>query len=288
VDPANYPDPGTQCKSKGPKLCDDNNPCTKDTCDDPTGNCVYTPVNETIFCTDNDYCTWDICDPTGQLTNSTPGCHNIPVDCNDGDSCSDDACDSTKPLFWDTTKATFTGCNHKTTNCSDGNICTDDPCDKSTGCYHTLKDCSKDPVLHDIIGSCYQAFCDPAVTAEINTTLFINEGCYLSQIINTTVNKCGKCCGLDLKEKDLKDCIAGGGCATGSTQDNTLAVGGLFLAAILIAIIAICIVIGLLAGKKGYDIYLKNKGVMTGANTSPLYTSEGLTGTNALYEQPGH
>jgi len=62
----------------------------------------------------------------------------------------------------------------------------------------------------------------------------------------------------------------------------------LFLAAILIAIIAICIVIGLLAGKKGYDIYLRNKNNMTGANTSPLYTADGLTGTNALYEAPNH
>jgi hypothetical protein len=47
-----------------PGSCDDNNPCTIDTCDSVQG-CIHTPVN----CDDGNVCTADTCSPTG----GTPG-----------------------------------------------------------------------------------------------------------------------------------------------------------------------------------------------------------------------
>ncbi len=44
-----------------PGACDDNNPCTDDTCDLGTGGCVYTPTN----CDDGNVCTVDSCSPGG-------------------------------------------------------------------------------------------------------------------------------------------------------------------------------------------------------------------------------
>ena len=43
-----------------PGSCDDNNPCTVDTCD-PVLGCIYTPAN----CDDGDACTVDSCSPVG-------------------------------------------------------------------------------------------------------------------------------------------------------------------------------------------------------------------------------
>ena len=62
-------------------ICDDNNPCTTDTCD-PAIGCVNTP----IACDDNNVCTTDTCDPA-------IGCMNTPVFCNDCNTCTDDSCD---------------------------------------------------------------------------------------------------------------------------------------------------------------------------------------------------
>jgi len=145
-----------------------------------------------------------------------------------------------------------------------------------------LKDCTQDPTLSKYVGTCYSAECDPNVSADAG--VFVNEGCYLVQIVNTTVNSCGLCCGSELSDDDRKNCISGAGCSKVNSQSQSLAVGGLFLAAILIAIIACCILAGLLGGKKGYDIYLKNKGVMNNANTSPLYKDDGMTGVSPLYD----
>ena len=50
----------TQCT---PGSCDDNNPCTVDTCD-PVMGCIYTPTN----CDDGTVCTIDSCSPGGAWT----------------------------------------------------------------------------------------------------------------------------------------------------------------------------------------------------------------------------
>ena len=123
------------------KLCDDDNPCTKDTCQLETG-CHHETLPEGP-CDDGNPCTEeDIC-----LEGS---CGGTPVDCDDADPCTDDFCDET-------------GCQHNynmadcddgnactsfdrcedgaclpgaALKCDDENICTDDSCAPATGCVY--------------------------------------------------------------------------------------------------------------------------------------------------------
>ena len=64
-----------------PVDCNDNNPCTVDSCD-PVAGCVHTPVN----CDDGQICTLDSCSP------DTGACVHTPIDCNDNNPCTADSC----------------------------------------------------------------------------------------------------------------------------------------------------------------------------------------------------
>ncbi len=64
-------------------LCDDDNPCTTDTCDGETG-CSHVDLSEGE-CVDGDSCTvGDHCEEGG--------CVGLPIVCDDGDPCTDDLC----------------------------------------------------------------------------------------------------------------------------------------------------------------------------------------------------
>jgi len=68
--------------------CNDNNGCTKDSCDQQTG-CVYEDISSQ--CDDNDACTTDICDNTS----ATFRCINISKDCSYlNDECNLNLCNS--------------------------------------------------------------------------------------------------------------------------------------------------------------------------------------------------
>lgn len=70
------------CQGGTPKVCNDNNPCTLDVCNLPSG-CDYsgqTPVN------DNNACTLDACTPEAGVTHT-------PISYDDADACTLDACD---------------------------------------------------------------------------------------------------------------------------------------------------------------------------------------------------
>jgi len=55
------------------------------------------------------------------------------------------------------------------------------------------------------------------------------------------------------------------------------------VAGIVIGVVGVAAVLGVLGGKKGYDIWLKHRANMQGANTNPLYTHNGLSGSNPMY-----
>ena len=130
--------------------CADGNPCTNDTCDPISKECVYTnstgpcddgnacttgdvctagacqgsPVNVSSFCTDNNPCTTDYCDTTTgcQHTSNTSACDDGNK-CTTGDKCTNGSCTPTGP-----------------TNCNDGNVCTEDTqCIPSSGCVNAPK-----------------------------------------------------------------------------------------------------------------------------------------------------
>jgi hypothetical protein len=109
---------GDTCASGGcagtVKVCDDKNPCTKDSCDSKTGSCVATALPDGQACSDGDACTiGDAC--------IAAQCVSVPK-CNDGNPCTADVCNP----------ATL-ACT--TVNLPDGATCTDlDACTASDVC----------------------------------------------------------------------------------------------------------------------------------------------------------
>ncbi len=74
------------CGGTAAKLCNDNNPCTIDTCTTSTGACKFTPIsggtcNDGNACTLNDTCVSGVCKGT-------------PKNCSDNNVCSTDTCDT--------------------------------------------------------------------------------------------------------------------------------------------------------------------------------------------------
>src|SRR4029077_12909631 len=91
------------------KVCDDQNPCTKDSCDPATQQCKFEPTpNEP--CDDGNACTTD------DKCNADGHCAGAGTVCDDQNSCTSDSCDPA------------TGqCVHRPTPsnpCNDGNACT--------------------------------------------------------------------------------------------------------------------------------------------------------------------
>ena len=153
--------------------CDDNNPCTGNSCDPVTG---CSAVNlEGLACDDDNPCTvGDLCKAgacvKGAAKACDPGASCVAgacdltsgkcsyknkvsgAPCEDGDACSEaDGClDGT--------------CQGKTTNCDDGNACTNDSCDKVTGCAHkaNTSPCSDGDACTQS-DSCANSLCVPGV-----------------------------------------------------------------------------------------------------------------------------
>ena len=128
----------------GPVLdCDDENPCTDDSCDALSG-CLHqlnsAACDDQDVCTTGDHCQLGECAGGGQLACSDGngctddqcdpevGCQFVPnaADCDDGnpctlgDHCGDGGCKAAGTL-----------------GCDDGNVCTADGCDPEAGCFHT-------------------------------------------------------------------------------------------------------------------------------------------------------
>lgn len=128
-----------KCTAGAPKICDDANPCTTDSCKGV--GCVFAPnslpCSDGNLCTTGDACDNGICSPKGfktcddgndcttDLCDLAAGCtavdNKLPCDdssvCTLGDKCSGGACLSGAPV-----------------NCNDGNPCTADFCDALAGC----------------------------------------------------------------------------------------------------------------------------------------------------------
>jgi len=128
-----------------PAICEDQNPCTQDSCD-PASGCVFVPVagpcddgnactegdscllgfcqGTPIVCDDGTPCTLDSCDPA-------TGCVHVPQAggaCDDLDACTiNDSCDANGHCV---------GGGSRT--CDDGNPCTDDSCDPAVGCQYRV------------------------------------------------------------------------------------------------------------------------------------------------------
>ncbi|MBL8785934.1 MAG: hypothetical protein JNJ59_13620 [Deltaproteobacteria bacterium] len=126
----------------GPALnCNDNNPCTQDSCDPATG-CKHTPLS-VGSCDDGDLC-------TGNGTCSAGQClRGQPISCEDGNPCTDGVCDPAQGCVQmqrsgacdDGDPCTGNGtCSQGTCQpgpaivCNDGLACTADYCKPGVGC----------------------------------------------------------------------------------------------------------------------------------------------------------
>jgi MYXO-CTERM domain-containing protein len=159
------------CQETIPLVCNDDNPCTEDSCDPVTGctnvdladgtacgdgacgsmicasgQCVLADPD---VCDDGDPCTADSCDDAG-------GCQHAPAadgtPCPDADACNGEEtcqsgvcqagapldCDDSDPCTQDTCNAA-SGCVHTDSSCDDGNPCTTDFCDQENGCVNQDK-----------------------------------------------------------------------------------------------------------------------------------------------------
>ncbi len=131
------------CLAGAATACDDQNPCTSDSCDAKNG-CAHAanaaPCDDANACTVGDACAAGVCEPgaafvcqdgnpcTADSCNPANGCAYFPEDgapCDDGDACTlGDTC---------LAKACVSGA---VSNCDDANPCTVDSCDKTKGCVH--------------------------------------------------------------------------------------------------------------------------------------------------------
>jgi hypothetical protein len=123
-----------------PVECNDDSPCTKDSCNG-LGGCVY--ENIVAVCDDGDACTLgDICQD-GACAGSAS------LTCDDGNPCTDDSCGEAGCVF----EANATGCDDgnactsgdmctegackgEQVACDDNNLCTTDSCDIGSGCVN--------------------------------------------------------------------------------------------------------------------------------------------------------
>ncbi|MEY3011744.1 MAG: hypothetical protein RIT45_479 [Pseudomonadota bacterium] len=116
------------CKGT-PAVCDDNNPCTDDSCEPTTGKCSVKAnkggCDDGAKCTAGDACVDGVCNA------------GKPLSCDDGNPCTSDACDVQTGLC---SFQPIVGCSQPCKNalvCDDGNPCTADTCDTATGkCSH--------------------------------------------------------------------------------------------------------------------------------------------------------
>lgn len=160
-------------------LCDDLNPCTTDSCDPETGNCIHVNDN-TRICDDGSVCT--------QVDKCQDGAcvgYN-PVSCEDGNPCTDNVCDPTVGCLSSFNTASCEDGNPCTVNdacnqgvcvaggpnnCNDNNECTNDSCEQGVGCRNEPKgngvQCTKSG-----LNQCQTAQCiNGACTAQnINST----------------------------------------------------------------------------------------------------------------------
>jgi|GEM_PF-2725344 len=162
------------CKAGIAVDCDDNDPCTKDSCD-PKKGCVYA-VTPNAPCDDGEVCTeTSSCDKTGQCVAGKK------KDCDDKSSCTIDDCKTGK------------GCVHAAQNegkaCDDNNVCTGKSACAKGKCV------GSDDKVCKVTKQCQTWICDPV------------KGCIFGLAQGSGCTDNSVCTVLDLCDKGV--CIPG-------------------------------------------------------------------------------
>ncbi|MCO4761133.1 MAG: hypothetical protein KC502_06485 [Myxococcales bacterium] len=102
-----------KCKGHSAVVCNDDNPCTADSCDSEAGGCVHLAnegaCNDGNPCTENDSCLAKLC-----MGVPLPSCCTANTDCSDQNPCTQDSC------LGGACKNAASGLDA----CDDGNVCT--------------------------------------------------------------------------------------------------------------------------------------------------------------------
>jgi len=140
--------------------CDDQNPCTFDSCNGTV--CSHTSLegckrcSTTADCDDQNACTTDSCNSSGVCSNVTisGGC-STDAGCDDGNACTTDSCNAC--VCQHTFISGCTTCNsfNRFVKCDDHNSCTDDTCSGGV-CVHTNNNTCTQPesAPAEICGNC--------------------------------------------------------------------------------------------------------------------------------------
>lgn len=283
---------GTVCQSTNFN-CDDNNPCTTDTCvpdgvddnNNPKSKCVSTPIPCGPA---TDPCTLNVC----VNVNGKGVCQQTPISCNSTSKCLTGKCvvESGKGVckFNETicgkpdnctnfVCTPATGCS-KVSRCDDKNPCTDDFCDVKTGkCTFVNKVCNSTSL-------CRKGVCDPNVgcvqqpidcAKDKNVTAL--DSCHFAICVNTTG------CVISVVPNSLDACgfcNKPGLCNVRKSKVPAGAIAGAVIGGAVVAGI-VALGIGLFAASSGAAAFTPGTQVqMMGGSNNPLYTDGDTGGTN--------
>jgi len=183
-------DEATASASSSVPDCDDQDPCTVDSCD--AGVCF----NESVcidpdFCNDDNICTADVCDETADGC-----CTHEPIPCESRECFDNTGCDPVAGCLYESV-CTDPGF------CDDGNVCTADSCDDGIGgcCVHDPIPCPERPCFEvvgcdPVAGCLYESVCtDPDFCDDGNVCTADScdegvDGCCLNEEIPCAPREC--------------------------------------------------------------------------------------------------
>ena len=145
--------------------CNDEDPCTDDSCDPETGFCTAAPATGGEACNDGSVCTLDDICVNG-------ACNGTTFKCDDANLCTTDSCDPEQGCIHSLNEAPCDDGNICTTSdychlgnclgggqfpCDDNNPCTTDGCKPAAGCEYEAKE--DGTPCGDELGVCHQGTC---------------------------------------------------------------------------------------------------------------------------------
>ncbi len=238
---------GGKCVPGKPKVCNDLNPCTDDSCDVSKGCVVASnsaPCSDGNACTTSDACSGGTC-----LGGSALGC-------DDGNVCTDDSCSKASGCVFAANAGGCSDSNVCTINdfckssscvagisksCDDGEICTTDSCDAVADCAHSANTvpCSDGSVCTES-DACIGGKCAPGLAKVCNdgNPCTVDacdnlKGCVQPLAANGTKCGDGTCqagtctcpagySGTGTQCSDINECASNnGGCSSNATCTNT-------------------------------------------------------------------
>ncbi|EGC34961.1 hypothetical protein DICPUDRAFT_47947 [Dictyostelium purpureum] len=256
---------------------DDNNPCTINTCDELTGNMVYTPIK----CGGCELCNRKNgqCEPNNSLCSVTNNCtlpncvhignkDDVPTgECqNKEKQCGQDDPDKCKVWKCNADSTNEDNCEFEPVVCPPKGNCLVGACDSGSGeCVYSNRVCES-PAF------CIVAECSEAVgCVTYDRRCDADDGrCQRGVCYNETETEKGRCESVDYDPKPFI-------CKTAAVV-STAVIAGVTVAG------AVALAAFIYGGKKGYDYWKEHNGVKFSASTSnPLYVESPNGGVNPLY-----